>query len=81
MANSLWNSKLSCTVNGIEYDFATRMGTLHMAEFNCCDMNGAIELFKRIDSSVKTILTFAGSERDTMYEKRNGDWQALVPAS
>jgi hypothetical protein len=39
-------------------------------------MRGCIDLFKRIDPSVSTILTIAGRRKDTAYVLTDGGWSA-----
>jgi hypothetical protein len=73
---SPYHSELQCAVRGICYDFATQTGTLATAENNCADMAGAIALFTRIDSNVRTIATIAGGRDDTTYRRRGGEWVA-----
>jgi hypothetical protein len=39
-----WNDRLVCNLVGVVHDFRSGVGRLHMAEGNCCDMAGCIEL-------------------------------------
>jgi hypothetical protein len=61
----------------IEYDSATRTGTIHMRPHGCTDMPGAIRLFTAIDPEVRTIATFAGERPDTSYRRIDGAWRAF----
>ena len=72
-----YHPELQCAVHGLDYDFTTRTGTLHMANGHCCDMSGAIAMFERIDPAVETIRTNAGDVSDTAYRRRGDGWVAL----
>ncbi|MGH8432866.1 MAG: hypothetical protein ACREUF_20960 [Solimonas sp.] len=67
-----------CSVKSMGYDFETRVGTLNMAEHECCDMSGCIAFFTRIDPDVVRINTFSGSKPDTAYLRSGGQWQAMA---
>jgi hypothetical protein len=76
-ADGQWNSGLQCSVRQVLYDFRTRTGRLDFPTGDCCDMSGAIALFKAVDPSVRVIETFAGGEPDTVY-RLDGEWSALA---
>jgi hypothetical protein len=78
-----FNEETQCYVERLEYDFEHRAGKLFMGENSCTDMSGCIRLFSRIDPMVELIETFASPShprRDTAYRRRNGKWQAGLPA-
>jgi len=77
-----WDERLVCRVQHLSYDFRTRTGELHFPECNCCDMGGAVALFRAIDPDVRLIRTFAGGRPDTVYRFNVGDsgeWSAFLP--
>jgi len=55
-----------------------RTGTLSMPDGCCSDMAGAIALFRRIDPKVRRIVTLSGEERDTVYYRSKGEWEARL---
>lgn len=71
------HKKFQCEAISLAYDFAGRSGTAIFAKDNCCDMQGAIDVFTAIDPEVIQITTYAGNERDTQYTKRNGQWYSV----
>lgn len=73
-------SDLQCDVEKIAYDFERRVGTLHMAPDNCCDMAGCLEFFQKIDKDVKRIETYSGSKPDTLYMLSGNAWNAISPS-
>jgi hypothetical protein len=78
--SKIWTHRnLLCEPIRLEYDFQRREGYLWMAEGNCCDMPGCIEIFEAIDDEVLKIQTFAGSNPDTVYTRKDrGDWKAYM---
>ena len=72
-------SDFMCDVHSIAYDFERRNGTLRMAPDNCCDMDGCLAFFKKIDKNVKLIETFAGTTPDTIYKLSGKQWHAITP--
>lgn len=72
--------RVQCDLFSLTYDFTSRHGVLHMQEFNCCDMTGCIELFYGIDPDVQYISTMAADQPDTGYFRKEGNWEATVPA-
>lgn len=72
----VFHDNLHCLVQRLEYDFARRAGVLYLADHNCTDMRGCIDLFKAIDPRVKDIVTIAGKRRDTSYRLIGEKWQA-----
>lgn len=78
--SELWDERLMCRVLSLTYDFRSQTGRLHMADGDCCDMEGCVALFQGIDPQATTIKTFSGSIPDMIYHKHGGDWSALVPA-
>src|SRR4051812_31840919 len=73
---SVWREDLMCCVVSLAYDFRSRTGRLCMEEGDCCDMQGCLDLFRKIDPNVEEVITFSGQERDTVYRKENKDWKA-----
>lgn len=73
------SAELACMVQGVAFNFETQVGLLQMPAGNCCDMRGCINLFERISSDVLLILTFSGSQQDTIYYRWTSDdkWQAI----
>ena len=67
---------LGCHVLRVEYDYRECHGVVFMAQHNCVDMAGAVELFTTIDPDVVTISTFAGPVLDTQYRRVCGQWGA-----
>ena len=65
----VWSELLQCCVLSLIYNWRTRSGYLVLPAFHCTDMAGAIAIFERIDPQVKTIVTIAGDEFDTRYER------------
>lgn len=73
-----WLEPLVTAVTGLHYDFVSRTGRLNMPDCCCCDMDGCIALFKRIDPKVRCIQTFAGDTPDTKYVRNwDGEWESL----
>lgn len=70
------NSELMCRVHSMTYDFTRKTGVLRMAEGNCCDMQGCIDLFTRVAPDVQKIETYAGDVPDTFYKKNKLGWVA-----
>lgn len=72
------SADLQCDVIGLEYDFNLSQGRLSMASGDCCDMQGCVQLFEKIDRNVVRIETWAGRAPDTTYVttyvKRRGRW-------
>jgi hypothetical protein len=74
-----FHPKLMCSICRMSYDWLTRTGELHFPEGSRCDMTGALELFKAIDSRVRAIRTFAGAKSDAIFFKRGKEWQTWLP--
>jgi 5-methylcytosine-specific restriction protein A len=51
---------------------------LHLADGDCVDMAGAVELARRIDPAIDRIHTFSGEARDTSYSFEGVDWVAFA---
>lgn len=81
MANvkSTYHPEFQCSVSSISYDFPNNEGVLMMAEGNCCDMDGCIAFFKRIDPKVQAIQTGSGDVLDTSYRLVGMEWKASLP--
>ncbi len=72
--------QLRCEPWALAHDFRTHFGKLTVAEGHCCDMEGCIALFERIDPEVKLIETYAGDVPDTLYVRLStGKWTAYRP--
>lgn len=65
----LQSEELWCGLVKLEYDFVNRLGVIYFPEGHCCDCTGCLNLFKRIDPRVKTIITVAGKYLDTRYTR------------
>jgi hypothetical protein len=77
-----YSSDFQAFVKSLTYDFENTAGRLEMVEGDCCDMDGCVELFKRLDERVQRIETYAGGQWHATYVVRDGDWEALPgPAS
>jgi hypothetical protein len=61
----------------IEYDSASHVGIIHMPQYCCTDMEGAISLFTAIDPEVEEIETYAAGIKDTFYRRDLGEWIAI----
>lgn len=72
-----FHSDFQCFVSSVSYDFTAKSGTAFLHEGNCSSMDGSIRFFQNIDPTVLQIVTFGGGRADTLYVKRNGEWQAL----
>jgi len=68
------SKELQASVRFIGYDHGEKVGFVILDDDNCVDMNGCINLFRRIDRGVKAIYTFAGEEPDTAYYL-DGEWK------
>jgi hypothetical protein len=78
--DGVWNEPLKCSVLSISYNFKARTGCLMMPEHTCCDMEGCVALFERIDPSVREIDTISGGMLDTIYRRGvNKKWHAQLP--
>ena len=77
----MFHPEFLCSVSGITYDFYSHTGKLHMDRNASCDMRGCIKFFERIDPEVARINTYADNKPDTMYFKRSGKWEALLPGT
>lgn len=77
---TIWDDRLQCEwsrweVIG-EYGLA-----LYMADWHCCDMEGAIEAGKAVMPRVQVIRTYSGDDLDTTYQiAPSGQWVAITPA-
>jgi hypothetical protein len=60
----------------LSYNYATRIGQLHVDPSSCADMADTIALFERIDPGVTLIRTFARERPDTLYQRDQGEWIA-----
>jgi hypothetical protein len=69
---------LLCEVLSFSYNFETKEGRLDMPIGNCCDMNGCINLFKKIDSGVREVKTFSGGILDASYSGIATGWEARL---
>jgi hypothetical protein len=77
MSDPRFNRKLVCHVHRIVYHYGKRVGILEMSEGDCCDMTACLDLFLGIDLEVERIHTYSGEKPDTMYCKRDGEWQSV----
>lgn len=78
LTDDLWDKRLQCYVNGLDYDFRLRKGMLYMVEGSHCDGPGCVALFEGIDPEVKAIHTYSGDWIDMIYGKNDGKWEASM---
>lgn len=71
---------LKTRANVLTYDFDLETGWLFMPEDCCTDMAGCIALFKAIDPKVWRIITYAGTNRDTVYRLTKDQWAVEPPS-
>lgn len=71
-----WSDMLMCSVDRVSYDYAQKVGEIWLPPDNCTDMKGAIRMMTGFDPEVKTIITWAGGRRDTVYFREGGKWEA-----
>ena len=67
-----------CRVIRITYNFEKRQGVLEVPSENCCDMDGCIQWFTRIDPFVEAICIYAGDRIDTAYLKTGKEWECRM---
>lgn len=72
------DDRLMCRVANLSYSFSAHLGEIWLAPGDCCDMKGCIALFEAIDPDVKSITTYSGTERDTVYDKNSEKWIAWI---
>ena len=73
---------LMCEVpRRIGYDPAKRLGTVYMKPYCCTYMSGVINSFTSIGPNVRSIVTIAGDEPDTVYRLESDRWQAYNAGS
>lgn len=76
----VWLPNMVCHVISLDYNFAQRLGRLFMIDGVCCDMEGCIATFMKIDRKVELIFTFSGKQQDTVYRKvKRGQWEVFMP--
>ena len=63
---------LKCRPLSLDFNMTNRWARLHMAEGECCDMSGCIELVQRISYGIDYIETYSGNKKDTCYRRVNG---------
>jgi hypothetical protein len=78
MIDPIYRDDVQCFVRELRYDFKQRMGHLMLEYGACTDMRGCINLFKKIDTDVQAIATYAGGRRDTAYLLKDGKWESRV---
>jgi hypothetical protein len=69
---------LMCDVTSLSYDFDKRTGRLNMAPAESCSMSGLTELFIAIDPNVERIVTFAGDQPDSIYQRGQEGWESIL---
>lgn len=72
------NEKLMCTVLNIQVDMERHVAHIRVAEGQCTDMAGVIEVVTGLDPDVKIIQTASGHTLDTRYEIVEGEWKATL---
>jgi hypothetical protein len=71
---------LKCHPLRLAYSFSAHTLTLFLAPYECCDMQGAIDLALAIDPHAHTIRTNSGPYDDTSYHLMDtGQWWAQAP--
>ncbi len=78
---SKWDDRVMCGILGLRYDFVQHRGELNLSPGECCDMQGCINMFLRIDPDVDAIDTFSGGNLDTSYYNDGRKWHAVPCAS
>jgi hypothetical protein len=76
MPTARWD--LMCDVTSLSYDFDKRTGRLNMAPAGSCSMSGLTALFIAIDPNVERIVTFAGDQPDSMYQRGPDGWESTL---
>jgi hypothetical protein len=76
MPTARWD--LMCDVTSLSYDFDKRAGRLNMAPAGSCSMSGLVALFTKIDPDVQRIVTFAGDQPDSMYQRGQEGWESRL---
>ena len=74
--SAIWSSVLMCQIERLQYCFDEKVGELWLPENNCTDMRGVIKMMTAIDPGVRTIITWAGGKRDTVYFRTGEKWEA-----
>lgn len=65
-------------VERVVYNFKRREVEIHLADGDCVDMSGAIELAMLVMPHVKRIQTYSGAAPDTKYWRNDiGRWEAF----
>ena len=75
---SVFVEGLGTCIWSLSYDARTRTGTIEMPEGYCTDMSGAIGMFTRIDPTVVRVITRAGGQVDTTYERQGPTTWAVI---
>lgn len=75
-ANENWRPELQCHVIAITCDREQHRGRLDIEPDECCDMNGCIKAFEKLDPDCQLIETFAGGRRGAIYVRHLGTWEA-----
>lgn len=75
-ADVIWARIAAGSARALAYDFATRLGTLHLAEGQLPPtMLDCVRLFVEIDPRVRVIETVAGAKPDASYQRLDdGRW-------
>jgi hypothetical protein len=73
----MWSEELVSEVNRLTYDFDSFTGELFMPSGCCCDKDGCIALFQRIDPDVQMICTYVGEKLDTYYRREGQQWRSI----
>ena len=76
MPTARWD--LMCDVTSLSYDFDKRTGRLNMAPAGSCSMAGLTALFIAIDPNVERIVTFAGDQPDSIYQRGPEGWESTL---
>lgn len=70
--------KMICIVTKIEYDYASKQGTVWSPAHNVPDMAGSISTFEAIDPEVQEIRHFEGTHVTSTFLKTGGKWEARL---
>lgn len=77
-STAMHHKKLKTDVERLDHNFDQHETRIFMPRGCCTDMSGAINLARRIDPGVRSVLTFAAGRPDTAYRRHeDGLWEAF----
>lgn len=72
------NHVLQCRVGKVEIIPGLDLIRFHLADGNCADMDGAVDVAQQLHPLVKRIETYSGDKPDTFYiTDSSGEWIAV----